>query len=119
MQRKHIQEPTTTGKAGDTVLLKLENTDMGEPWKTGVELTYTIQTDHTWEVVEFDFSGVANNGSEDPSVSDVAADSRTNHDFYNVVRIMLNPGDGEGEHEFYLDELAGPHIEGVKSSRID
>ncbi len=116
------------GKAGDEVLLKLENTDKGgDAWQTGTEVRYTIQADNTWEVVEFDFSGATvQPGSEgwkwwpDPVSYDVAADDYYNHDFYNIVRIMLNAnesGGNVGTHEFYFDDLAGPHIEGLKSAR--
>jgi hypothetical protein len=109
------------GKAGDEVLLKLENTDKAEPWKTGTELKYTIQNDNTWEVMEFDFSGVAGgfDWTGEEYAPDVVASDVLNHDFYNVVRIMLNPGNGDGTHEFYFDDLAGPHVEGVKSGRVN
>lgn len=113
------------GKAGDEVLLKLENTDMAEGWMTGTELKYTIQQDNTWEVAEYDFTGASvQAGAEgwkwwsEPVSYDVANDDFYNHGFYNIIRIMLNPGNGEGTHEFYFDELAGPHVEGIKSARI-
>lgn len=111
------------GKAGDVVLLKLENTDWGNnAWMSGTnDVTYTIQQDNTWEVAEYNFKGVGNNGSAgDVLTSDVTDPNATvSHDFYNVVRIMLNPGVGEGTHEFYFDELSGPHVEGLKSARIN
>ncbi len=115
------------GKAGDVVLLKLENTDKGgDAWMTGTELRYTIQKDDTWEVAEYDFEGAGvMPGSEgwkwwpDPVSYDVANDAYYNHDFYNIIRIMLNPDIRNDEtHEFYFDELAGPHVEGIKSARI-
>lgn len=116
------------GKAGDVVLLKLENADKGgDAWMTGTERTYTIQQDNTWEVANFDFEGAGvQPGSEgwkwwpEPVSYDVANDDFYNHDFYNIVRIMLNPGNAdEGvTHEFYFDELAGPHVEGIKSGHI-
>lgn len=114
------------GKAGDVVLLKLENTDMGgNAWQTGVELTYTIQNDNTWEVAEYEFAGA---GTADLSwdaglaplmAADVTTDDRYNHDYYDIIRIMLNAGNGEGTHEFYFDELSGPHVEGIKSAKIN
>ncbi len=110
------------GKAGDAVLLKLENTDRGgNAWQTGVELTYTIQADDTWEVVEYDFAGVGAgfDWTGDIFTGDVTTDDNFNHDFYNIIRIMLNPGVGTGVHEFYFDELAGPHVEGIKSGRLN
>lgn len=109
------------GKVGDVVLLKLENTDWGgDAWMSGVELTYTIQQDNTWEVVEYNFKGIANNGSAGGFfTNDVTnPDAAVSHDFYNVIRIMLNPGNGTGTHEFYFDELAGPHVEGIKSAKV-
>jgi PKD repeat protein len=110
------------GKAGDVVLLKLENTDWGgNAWMSGVELTYTIKNDNTWEVAGYDFAGVANNGSAgDVFTNDVTDPAAVvSHDFYNVIRIMLNAGNGDGTHEFYLDELSGPHVEGIKSAKIN
>lgn len=109
------------GKAGDVVLLKLENTDRVEPWKTGTELTYTIQKDNTWEVVEYDFAGVPGgfDWTGEQWTTDVTAGDEFNHDFYNVIRIMLNPGNDAGVHEFYFDDLAGPHVEGIKSGRVN
>ncbi|HBL75606.1 MAG: hypothetical protein A2W90_05140 [Bacteroidetes bacterium GWF2_42_66] len=113
------------GKAGDVVLLKLENTDKGEAWQTGSELKYTIKADNTWEIAEYDFNGAdVQPGAEgwkwwaDPVSYDVVADNYYNHDFYNVIRIMLNPGVGDKTHEFYFDELSGPHVEGIKSATV-
>ncbi|MCW0483783.1 PKD domain-containing protein [Gaoshiqia sediminis] len=116
------------GKAGDVVLLKLENTDKGgNAWQTGVELRYTIQADNTWEVAEYNFAGAPTADlSWDPGLvplmaSDVTTDDRYNHDYYNIVRIMLNPGNKDVgvTHEFYFDELSGPHVEGIKSAKIN
>ena len=110
------------GKAGDQVLLKLENTDRGgNAWQTGTaDVIYTIQKDNTWEVAEYDFSGVSAgfDWTGDIFTSDVTTDDNFSHDFYNIVRIMLNPGVGEGTHEFHFDELSGPHVEGIKSAKI-
>jgi len=116
------------GKAGQEVLLKLENTDKGgDAWQTGVELRYTIQADDTWEMAEFDFAGAdVQPGAEgwkwwpEPVSYDVTLEDTYNHDFYNIVRIMLNAnedGGNVGTHEFYFDDLAGPHVEGLKSAR--
>lgn len=106
------------GKAGDKVLLKLENTDRGgNAWQTGTyDLIYTIQEDNTWEIAEYDFAGVAAgfDWTGDIFTSDITTDDNFSHDFYNVVRIMLNPGDASNEFSFYFDDLAGPHIEGLK-----
>ncbi len=110
------------GTAGDVVLLKLENTDKGgDAWQTGTEKTYTIQTTNKWEIAEFDFDGAdVQPGAEgwkwwpEPVSYDVKADPFYNHDWYNVIRIMLNPGNGSGTHSFYFDDLAGPHVEGLK-----
>lgn len=111
------------GKAGQQVLLKLENTDRGgNAWQTGTyDLIYTIQEDDTWEVAEYDFAGVGAgwDWTGDQFTSDVTTDDRFSHDFYNVIRIMVNPGNGDGVHEFYFDDLSGPHVEGVKSGRAN
>jgi len=122
LRLKHTFSIKVYGKAGDEVLLKLENTDKGaDAYKTGTaDFIYTIQEDNTWEIATFDFSGVAAGweGNGDIFTSDIVTDDNFNHDFYNVIRIMLNPGVGEGTHEFYFDELAGPHVEGLKSAQI-
>ncbi len=111
------------GKAGDKVLLKLENTDRGgNAWQTGTaDLVYTIKNSNVWEVAEFNMAGNSAgwDWTGDIYTSDVTTDDRFNHDFYNVVRIMLNPGVGSGTHEFYFDELSGPHVEGIKSAKIN
>jgi hypothetical protein len=108
------------GNAGDEVLLKLENTDRGgNAWQTGTyDLIYTIQQDNTWEVAEFDFSevGAGWDWTGDIYTSNVTTDDNFSHDFYNVVRIMINPGNADGTFQVYLDELAGPHVEGLKSA---
>lgn len=104
------------GKAGDEVLLKLENTDRGgNAWQTGAEKKYTIQKTNTWEVATFDFAGVGCGGSwtGDIFTSDITTDSRFNETFYNVIRIMYKPGDNSATFSFYLDDLAGPHVEGL------
>ncbi len=105
------------GNAGDQILLKLENTDRGgNAWQTGTyDLIYTIQKDNTWEVAEYDFNGVGAgwDWTGDIFTSNIVADDNFNHDFYNVVRIMCNPGVGDGTHSFYFDELSGPHVEGI------
>ena len=44
---------------------------------------------------------------------DVVADDRFNHDYYNTLRIMCNPTVADGTHSFWLDELSGPHVEGI------
>lgn len=117
IRNQHLFKVLVYGKAGDQVLLKLENTDKGgDAYKTGTaDVKYTIQKDNTWEVAEFEFSGIGAgwNGSGDIFTSDVVADNNFNHEFYNVVRIMCNPGNGVGTHEFYFDDLAGPHVEGI------
>ena len=117
LRLQHIFKVMVYGKAGDVILLKLENTDRGgNAWQTGTaDLTYTIQKDNTWEIAEYSFSGVSAgyNWTGDIYTSDVVADNNFNHDFYNVVRIMCNPGNGSGTHTFYFDELSGPHVEGI------
>lgn len=106
------------GKAGDKVLLKLENTDRGgNAWQTGTaDLFYTIKQDNTWEIAEFDFAGISAgfDWTGDIFTGDVTTDPRFNQDFYNVVRIMVNPGVGSGTHVLFIDDLSGPHIEGLK-----
>jgi len=105
------------GTAGQTVLLKLENTDRGgNAWQTGAEITYTIQESNKWEVAEYNFAGVGAgwDWTGDIYTSDVTTDPNFNQGFYNVVRIMYQPGDDSQEYSFYFDDLAGPHVEGLK-----
>lgn len=122
LRQKHTFKLKVYGKAGDQVLLKLENTDRGgNAWQTGTaDLIYTIQKDNTWEIAEYEMAGnpAGWDWTGDIFTADVVADDNFNHDFYNVVRIMLNPGVDSGTHEFYFDELAGPHVEGIKSATI-
>jgi len=121
LRQKHTFSILVYGKAGDKVLLKLENTDKGgDAWQTGTELTYTIQQTNKWELATYDFSGAdVQPGAEgwkwwpDPVSYDVAADNYYNHEFYNIIRIMLNPGVATDTHSFYFDELSGPHVEGI------
>lgn len=122
LRSQHIFKIMVYGKAGDKVLLKLENTDRGgNAWQTGTaDLIYTIRKDNTWEVAEYNFAGVAAgwDWTGDIFTSDITTSDKFNHDFYNVVRIMLNPGVGDGTHKFWFDELSGPHVEGLKSATI-
>ena len=120
LRQRHTFKVMVYGSAGDNILLKLENTDRGgNAWQTGTaDLIYTIKQDNTWEVAEFNFSGVGAgwDWTGDIFTSDVVADENFNRDFYNVVRIMINPGDNTDVFQVYLDELAGPHVEGLKSA---
>ena len=117
LRLQHVFSIMVYGQAGDQILLKLENTDRGgNAWQTGThDLVYTIQESNTWELAEFDFSGVGAgwDWTGDIYTSDVVTDPNFNHDFYNVIRIMCNPGNGSGTHSFYFDELSGPHVEGI------
>ncbi|MGC9342234.1 MAG: PKD domain-containing protein [Bacteroidales bacterium] len=117
LRQQHVFSIKVYGNAGDQILLKLENTDKGvNAWQTGTyDLIYTIQETNEWEVAEYDFSGVGAgfDWTGDIYTTDVVADDNFNHDFYNVVRIMCNPGVGSGTHSFYFDDLVGPHVEGV------
>lgn len=121
LRQQHTFSILVYGKAGDEVLLKLENLDKGgDAWQTGTELRATIQQTNKWQLMTFDFAGAdVQPGAEgwkwwpDPVSYDVVADDYYNHEFYNVVRIMLNPGNGTGTHTFYFDELSGPHVEGI------
>ncbi|MDP2889048.1 MAG: PKD domain-containing protein [Bacteroidota bacterium] len=122
LRSQHIFKIMVYGKAGDKILMKLENTDRGgNAWQTGTaDLIYTIQKDNTWEVAEYNFAGVGAgwDWTGDQFTSDVTTSPKFNQDFYNVIRIMCNPGVGSGTHQFYFDDLAGPHVEGLKSATI-
>lgn len=103
------------GSAGDSVLLKVENMDLGgNAWTTGAEIRYYIQESYTWELAEFDFSGV---GTAQGQSSDITTDPTYSSDYYNVIRIMLNPGDNTTTCSVYLDDWAGLLVPGWKSSK--
>lgn len=122
LRLQHIFKIQVYGKAGDVILLKLENTDRGgNAWQTGTaDVTYTIKKDNTWEIAEYNFSGVSAgwDWTGDQFTSDIVTSSQFNHDFYNVIRIMCNPGNKTGVHQFYFDDLSGPHVEGLKSATL-
>lgn len=122
LRSQHIFKIMVYGKAGDKILMKLENTDRnGNAWQTGTaDLIYTIKNGNTWEVAEYNFAGVSAgwDWTGDIFTGDITTSDKFNHDFYNVVRIMCNPGEGSGTHQFYFDDLSGPHVEGLKSALI-
>lgn len=117
LTQQHVFSIMVYGNAGDQVLLKLENTDKGgNAWQTGTyDVIYTIQQNNTWELAEFDFAGVGAgwDWTGDIFTSDITTDPNFNTGFYNVVRIMLNPGNDGGTFSFYFDDLTGPHVEGI------
>lgn len=115
LRLQHIFKVMVYGNAGDEILLKMENTDLGgNAWTTGTnDLKHTILNTNKWQEMEFDFSGVGSNGAGSIVATDIVTDSRFNHDYYNVVRMMINPGNGTGTFTFYFDELSGPHVEGI------
>jgi len=123
LRLQHIFKIMVYGKAGQKILMKLENTDRGgNAWQTGTaDLIYTIKKDNTWEIAEYNFAGVSAgwDWTGDIFTSDITTSDKFNHGFYNVLRIMCNPGVATGTHEFYFDELAGPHVEGLKSAHIN
>ncbi|MFA5815310.1 MAG: PKD domain-containing protein [Bacteroidales bacterium] len=105
------------GTAGQEVLMKLENTDKGgNAWQTGSELKQKISATNTWEIMEFDYSGAAAgwDWTGDIFTTNIAIDDRFNHGFYNVVRIMYQPGVHDATYSVYLDDIAGPHVAGLK-----
>jgi len=103
------------GNAGDTVLLKVENTDLGaDAWTTGAEVKYGIQESNTWEVAVFDFAGV---GTAQGQSNDITTDPTYSSGYYNVVRVMINPGDNSAEFSVLLDDWAGPTVPGWKKSK--
>jgi PKD repeat protein len=105
------------GTAGQEVLLKLENTDKGaNAWQTGCELRDTIQKSNTWEIMEFNFKGAwaGWDWTGDIFTSDITTDNRFNQGFYNIVRIMYQPANHDGTFNVYIDDIAGPHVPGLK-----
>ncbi len=105
------------GVAGEVVLMKLENTDRaGNAWQTGCELKQTIVATNKWQIMEFDYKGAAAgfDWTGDIFTSDISTDSRFNKGFYNVLRIMYQPGNHDASFSVYLDDIAGPHVAGLK-----
>lgn len=121
LQTVHTFSMMVYGQAGKKVLLKLENTDMGgDAWTTGTaDFIYTIQKDNTWELAVYDFKNhAAGGGNGSHSTADVTTDAIYSKDYYNVVRVMYEPGNNSGAFDFYFDELRGPSVEGIKSLQI-
>ncbi len=116
--QQHTFKVLVYGKAGDKVLFKLENTDKGgNAWQTGAESSYFIQKTNTWEVATYNFAGVGAgwNWTGDIFTSDITTDPNFNTGFYNVLRIFVNPDIANtATHSLYFDEVAGPHVEGLK-----
>lgn len=110
------------GEAGQSILLKLENTDLGgDAWQTGThDFIYEIKEDDTWEVAEYDFTGIGAgfDWTGKQFTDDITTDTNFNSGYYNIIRIMCNPGNADGTHEFYFDEISGPHVEGIKSAQL-
>lgn len=106
------------GKTGDKVLLKLENTDKGgNAWQTGThDLVYTIQETNEWEIAEFNFAGVGAgfDWTGDIFTSDITTDPNFKSGFFNIVRVMVNPGDGSATYNVLIDNWAGPTVAGWK-----
>jgi PKD repeat protein len=105
------------GTAGQEVLMKLENTDRaGNAWQTGCELRQKITVTNKWEIMEFDYAGAPAgfDWTGDIFTTNIATDDRFNHGFYNVVRIMYQPGIHDATYSVYLDDIAGPHVAGLK-----
>jgi PKD repeat protein len=103
------------GTAGQEVLMKMENTDKGgNAWQTGCELRRKITATNVWEIMEFDFKGAGVNNNGDIYTSDISTDDRFNKGFYNVLRIMYQPGIHDAKYQVYLDDIAGPHVAGLQ-----
>jgi hypothetical protein len=95
--------------------MKMENTDKGgNAWQTGCELRRKITATNVWEIMEFDFKGAGVNNNGDIYTSDISTDDRFNKGFYNVLRIMYQPGIHDAKYQVYLDDIAGPHVAGLQ-----
>ena len=113
LRQQHTFSILVYGKAGDKVLLKLENTDKGgDAWQTGTELTYTIQATNKWELATYDFAGAdvqpgAEAGNGGPIRYHMMSWLMITIIMTSTIlcRIMLNPGVGDGTHTFYFDEF--------------
>ncbi len=104
------------GTAGQEVLMKLENTDRGgNAWQTGCELRKKITATNKWEIMEFDYKGAGAgfDWTGDIFTSDISTDGRFNKGFYNVLRIMYQPGNHDSSFSVHLDDIAGPHVAGL------
>jgi hypothetical protein len=104
------------GKAGVQLYMNLINTDKGgDAWKTGTnDYGYTIKKSDTWELAEWDLSGISTNPYGGFNVPDVTKDPSYNQNFYNVLRLVVNNGNGDGAFTVLIDDLSGPHVEGLK-----
>lgn len=118
LEDRHTFKFMVYATAGDTILFKLENTDLGDnAWQTAThDFKYIVQETNKWEVATFDMAGIGAgwDWTGQPYTSDITTDPNFNHGYYNVLRIMIQPGIGDGAFSFYFDSVAGPHVEGLK-----
>jgi PKD repeat protein len=103
-----------------TITMKLLNSDRGNSaWLSMAFVHKKMDVVEGWQVLEFDFTGVQagfNQSWADPSQyePDVTAADRYNHNFYDKIEIVANDGNTNGPYIFYMDDLEGPHVEGLK-----
>jgi len=103
-----------------TITMKLLNSNKGNSaWLSMAFVSKKIDVVEGWQVLEFDFAGVQagfNQSWADPSQyePDVTAADRYNHNYYDKIEIVANDGNANGPYIFYMDDLEGPHVEGLK-----
>lgn len=103
-----------------SITMKLLNSDKGNnAWLSQAVVTKQMTVKEGWQVLEFNFDGVQagfNQSWADPSQYEpnVVAADRYNHGYYDKIEVVANDGDAGGPYVFYMDDLEGPHVEGLK-----
>ena len=103
-----------------SITIKLLNSAKGgNAWLSQTWVTKQMTVVEGWQVLEFDFDGAQagfNQSWADPSQYEpnVVEADRYNHDYYDKMEIVPNDGNDGGPFIFYMDDLQGPHVEGLK-----
>jgi beta-glucanase (GH16 family) len=94
----YVPSNQLTGNQNNQISLKLQNSDLGEPWTTQCEIIKDINTD-TWQTVSFDFLNDDfvnfNPNSDDPT---------TRSDF-NRVLFQVNGENNNDQVRAYIDDF--------------
>lgn len=94
----YVPSDQLTGNQNNQISLKLQNSDLGQPWTTQCEIIKPIVTDE-WQTVSFDFLNDPfinfNAGSADP----------TSRDDFNRVLFQVNGEDNNDQVRAYIDDF--------------
>ena len=102
------------------VTIKLLNTNKGgNAWLSETAVTKKISVTNEWQQLEFNFDGAsagydADWADPDQFEPNVVEADRYNHGYYNQIQIVCNDGNDSKEFVLHIDDLEGPHVEGLK-----